>query len=106
MKKRERRTFTDEFKQAAAKRVAGGEHATVVAADIGVSLNSLRSWKEKPLAGNNPGWLERAEEKFPPKERDTNLRQENELLKAENEYLKHRVAELLKWLGSYFTRGL
>ena len=88
-KKRVRRTFTEEFKQTAAKRVADGEKAAAVASEIGVSLNSLRSWKEKPFIIGSSHIVE-------PTRSATNLRQEYELLKAENDYLKRREEILRK----------
>ena len=101
-KKRERRTFTEEFKQAAAKRVADGEKATTVAKDVGVSLNSLRSWKylKEPfsIAISDPGGAGPDGKVFivPAESGIKHLRQENELLKAENEYLKRREEILRK----------
>jgi transposase-like protein len=88
MKKRVRRTFTEDFKKTAAKRVADGEKATTVAKDVGVSLNSLRSWKEKPSVDKHraTGLIKSA----------VTLFQENALLRAENEYLKRREEILRK----------
>jgi transposase-like protein len=99
VKKRVRRSFTTDFKQGAAKRVAAGESAASVAKDIGVSLNSLRSWKSldpEERIHSDPGGSVAPRAGRLAEIELKHIRQENELLKAENDYLKRRDEILRK----------
>lgn len=84
----ERRSYTDDFKQAAVNRVEAGETQSAVAKDVGITTNSLKAWMNK--FGNNEQYTVGNEDHDDLEEEVQRLRRDLALLQAENDYLKKR----------------
>jgi transposase len=87
-----RRTFSDEFKEAAVKRVLAGEKLSAVARELGVNPNNLYLWKGSFASGSSEPEVALERPSNPAPEKD--LAKENELLKLEIDYLRKREAIL------------
>lgn len=92
MGKRERRTFTEEFKQEAIRLTeASGRTIGQVADDLGIGLSTLTRWKRRYreadlLAGPHEDTAKEL----------ARLRKENELLRQEREILKRAATFFAK----------
>jgi transposase len=87
MEKRQRRTFTDEFKARAVDLVkTSGKSVYAVAIDLGVGISSLRSWvlQARVDAGEGPAGALTSDERA----ELSQLRKEVRVLKEEREILK------------------
>jgi len=91
-----RRTYTREFKVEALRRVIeDGVAQAHVAKDLGISPNTLSSWKRQ--------LLEDSEHAFPGHGKQNPTDEELTKLKRENARLKREV-EILKKAAAYFAR--
>jgi len=95
MSERKRRTFTREFKAEAVRLVHGGCEAGEVSRDIGVRVDTLKTWVRQ--AEGRAGLT--AEDIFPGQGKRTGqdeeirrLRREVEVLKQERDFLKKAAA--------------
>lgn len=88
MGKRERRTFTEEFKQESVRlNETSGRTITQVADDLGIGLSTLTRWKRQYreadlLAGPHEDTVKEL----------ARLRKENEILRQERDLLKKATA--------------
>ena len=95
MSERKRRTFTREFKAEAVRLIHGGREAAEVSRDIGVRVDTLKTWVRQ--AEGRAGLT--AEDIFPGQGKRTGqdeeirrLRREVEVLKQERDFLKKAAA--------------
>ena len=88
-----RRSFSDDFKLAAVRRVMAGEKLSAVARELGVNPNNLYLWKNNLAAGSIEPELA-VERPSAPRSEAKDLAKENELLKLEIDYLRKREAIL------------
>ena len=86
--RRERRTFTEEFKRQAIELAQDLNSATQAAAKLGINESLIRSWKKKL---NTEKSLQAAEPSFSIEE-FKHLQKENEKLKKVNHILKSAAA--------------
>ena len=95
MEKRQRRSFTDEFKAKAVQLVkSSGKTVTAVATDLDLTVSALRSWvvqAEVDAGGGKAGALTSDE-----KAELAQLRKENRVLREEREILKKAAAFFAK----------
>ena len=95
MEKRQRRTFTDEFKAKAVQLVgSSGKSVTTVATDLDLTVSALRSWVMQAQVdggGGKKGALSSDE-----KAELSQLRKDNRILKEEREILKKAAAFFAK----------
>jgi transposase len=95
MEKRQRRSFTDEFKAKAVQLVwSSGKSISAVAQDLDLTVSSLRNWVRQAEidAGRGPVGALTSEER----EELSRLRKENRVLKEEREILKKAAAFFAK----------
>ena len=91
-KKRERRTYTEEFKRDAVALVTEqGYTQSEAARSLGIGPNLIRKWKEKLEQESSEGSLSNDE-----REELKRLRKENRELKMEKEILKKASAYFAK----------
>lgn len=91
-----RRTYSREFKIEAIRRVIeDGIPQTHVARELGISPNTLSSWKREFLADTEHAFPGQGKQK-PDDEELTRLRRENARLKRELEILKKAAAYFAK----------
>jgi transposase-like protein len=91
MEKRQRRTFTDEFKAQTVELVRkSGKTVSEVARDLDLTVSVLRTWVRQAEidAGRGPAGALTTEER----EELSRLRKENRVLKEEREILKKAAA--------------
>src|SRR5688572_19519915 len=97
MPRKERRSYTEDFKKAAVERVEAGEKLNYVAKELNVSIMSLQTWRKE--FGGRRQIVERLKTQL------AIAQLENEFLKkygnkpdpkAENEFLKKKLALLEK----------
>jgi len=89
-----KKEYTAEFKEAAVKRVSGGQPIPEVARDLGLIEQTLRNWVKAAKAGklNLPG----AKTVTPEQMELSRLRAENARLRMECEILKKATAYFAK----------
>lgn len=96
--RRERRTFTDEFKREAIRlmyeRRAAGVTVARIAQDLGVQPEQLRVWEKLFRARHDEGMPDRVES---PEQELRRLRRENQELRQEREFAKK--------VAVYFAKG-
>ena len=93
---RSRRTYSREFKIEAVRRVVeDGVPQSHVAKELGVSANTLASWKRQLLDDSQHAFPGHGKQK-PDDEELTKLRRENARLKREVEILKKAAAYFAK----------
>ena len=91
-----RRKYTGEFKTEAVKRVIeDGVPQRHVARELGISVNTLASWKRQYLEDPTDAFPGHGRQK-PDDAELTRLRRENARLKRENEILKKAAAYFAK----------
>jgi len=100
MSSRKRRTFTREFKAEAVRLVHGGREVSEVSRDIGVRLDTLKTWVEQ--AEGRAGLT--AEDVFPGRGKRTGQDEEIRRLRREVEVLKQE-RDFLKKAAAYFASG-
>lgn len=94
----ERKTFTDEFKQAAVERMKQGDiSVTALAFELGVRRNQLYKW-EKVLESRIPGEAIRRRGRLPAAEESEVVRLRRELARAKEDL------EILKKFDAYLTQ--
>lgn len=93
------KTYSNEFKEEAVKRVMSGIPASQVARELDINVNSLYTWKqrymkhpEQPFVGS--GKLHKEDEE------KRQLRQRIKELEQENEFLKKASAFFAKYSGT------
>ena len=90
MKKATRNRYDEDFKRNAVDLwISSGKSAKQIAAELGISDNSLHQWKNKYLSEDGP-------QRENLKQENERLRLENLELKQEREILKKSVAIFLK----------
>jgi transposase len=95
MGKRQRRTFTDEFKAKAVELVrSSGKSVATIAADLDLTASSLGVWvrQAETDAGRGPAGSLTSDER----DELARLRKENRVLKEEREILKKAAAFFAK----------
>jgi len=100
MSSRKRRTFTREFKAEAVRLVHEGREVGEVSRDIGVRLDTLKTWVRQ--AEGRAGLT--AEDIFPGQGRRTGQDEEIRRLRREVEVLKQE-RDFLKKAAAYFASG-
>ena len=100
MSSRKRRTFTREFKAEAVRQVHEGREVGEVSRDIGVRLDTLKTWVRQ--AEGRAGLT--AEDIFPGQGRRTGQDEEIRRLRREVEVLKQE-RDFLKKAAAYFASG-
>lgn len=93
---KERRSFSEEFKREAVRRVAAGEHGlSHIARELGIHPSLLQTWRRK--YGSNGA--AKAAAKPPPmslEDENRRLRRENAALREDREILKKAAAFFAK----------
>jgi len=96
MGRKDRRTFSEEYKLDAVRRVEAGDRPVAeVAKELGLSASLLQSWRRKyrdreKLGGNHPA---------------VSLEEENRRLRRENAMLRED-REILKKASTFFAKEL
>jgi transposase len=93
---KERRSFTDDYRLEAVRRVERGEHSvSYIARDLGISANLLQTWRRKLKAAETEG----------PSKPAVSLEEENRRLRRENASLRED-REILKKASAFFAKEL
>ncbi len=94
MAKRNRRSFSPEFKLEAVRLVVEGKRPlTQVARELDLRPEQLRGWKQQLQAG---GQIARAQTVLSAEEENRRLRRENEVLRQERDFAKKAAAFFAK----------
>lgn len=97
MRMNQRKSYSDEFKTEAVRRVQDGKKPSQVARELGCNKQDVHSWmkRSKALTGKDPR----------PNPLDVDERKELEHLRRENDRLKLET-EILKKAAAFFAREL